>query len=218
MSGLCGNLRPWALVLVVGLIWMAPLGAATDKAVAFTVLRDGERLGSHSVRISQEDDRLIAEIEIDLEVRLAFFTLFRYRHSNREVWQDGRLISLDSKTDDDGELYWVRARAQDDGLAVESRDGRIVAPADILPTSYWRPETIDRGELLDTQRGQIVQVSVEDLGKEPADQTESAMADRRYAVRGDLNLDIWYSQDGRWNGLLFEVRGSEIRYLPELAP
>ena len=101
---------------------------------------------------------------------------------------------------------------------VESQDDRIVVPADTLPTSYWRPETIERSELLDTQRGQIVKVSVEDLGEERLAQGDSGVPARRYAVRGDLNLDIWYDPEGRWSGLLFDVRGSRIRYLPEPAP
>ena len=101
-----------AAFVLLALACAAPLWAAIppDGQISFAVLRDGSRMGSHSLAFRQEGDELHVEVDILLEVNLAFITLFRYRHRNHEVWVDGRLAAIETETDDDGDKYWLRGR------------------------------------------------------------------------------------------------------------
>ena len=92
--------------------------------------------------------------------------VYRYVHRNTEVWQGDRLVSLDTRTDDNGDSFTVSARRTAEGIEVEGAEGRVLAPADILPTSYWRGDTINQTRLLDTQRGVIRQVAFSRAGRE----------------------------------------------------
>ena len=154
------------LVVVGGVV--GPLGAAlpSKQDIVFKVLRDGAPLGHHRVAFRREAGALHVEIDILLEVKLAFLTVFRYRHANREVWRDGRLAAIDTETDDDGERFWLRGRASEAGLVVEGSSGSFVAPADIMPTSYWNAETVTEDRLLDTQRGRLIDVQIAPAGAE----------------------------------------------------
>ncbi|MDH3236354.1 MAG: DUF6134 family protein, partial [Alphaproteobacteria bacterium] len=141
-------------VAVAALLVSDPLRAAIPNKgdIAFKVSRDGEPLGHHRVAFRREGEDLHVEIDIQLEVKFAFLTVFHYRHTNHEVWRDGRLVAIETKTDDDGESFWLRGWASEAGVVVDGSSGSFVAPADVMPTSYWNAETVTQNRLLDTQR------------------------------------------------------------------
>jgi len=204
-------------VVVTALAVAGPLGAAlpSKEDIAFKVFRDGEPLGHHRVDFRREGEDLHVEIDIRLEVKLAFITLFRYQHSNHEVWRDGNLVAIDTQTDDDGEIFLVSGRAAEKGLEVKGSSGSLVAPADVIPTSYWNAVTVTRDFLLDTQRGRMVQVEITPAGTETVTIAGQSTSAQRYTVTGDLELDLWYATDGEWTKISFEARGAEVVYARE---
>ena len=199
---------------VTGLVLAGPLRAALPAMdeIAFQVFRDGAPLGHHRVSFRREAQDLHVEVDIKLEVKLLFVTVFSYRHRNHEVWRDGRLVAIDTETDDDGEDFWLRGRATAAGLAVEGSSGSFLAPAEVMPTSYWNPKTVARTQLLDTQRGRLIQVAIAPAGVESLSLAGRPVEARRYAVTGDLTLDLWYTAEGEWAKTSFEARGAEVVY------
>ncbi len=191
-----------------------PLRAAlpTLDDIAFRVYRDGTPLGHHKIAFRRDDRDLHVNIDIRLEVKLVFLTVFRYHHQNHEIWRDGRLVAIETKTDDDGESYWLRGRATEEGLAVEGSSGRFVAPADVMPSSYWNPKTVEKTRLLDTQHGRLIQVEIAPAGLERVGLAGRAVEARRYSMTGDLTLDLWYTAQGEWAKTSFEARGAEVTY------
>ena len=207
----------WASLVTATLAALAaPLTAAlpTSREIAFHILRNGDPIGHHSVTFRRQDGRLLVAIEIDIEVRFAFLTLFRYRHENREAWREGRLVALDSWTDDDGTRYEVTARATPEGVRVEGRHGTFLAPAQVIPTSYWNAATVRQTRLLDTQYGRLVDVAVRPVGEDSVARGGEEVQARKYIVSGDLDLEVWYTPQGEWAKIAFEARGAEISYTP----
>lgn len=182
------------------------------KSLMFTAYRDGSRLGLHRIDFSTADGRLAVDIEIAFDVKLVVVPVYRYRHKNREIWEDGRLISLDSETDDNGEAYRVKVVREDDRLLVDGAEGRLDLPGDIPTTSYWNEATIERGEWIDTQKGTLVRSTVTKLPEEPVSVEGRRVQATRYDLEGDITCSLWYA-DGRWVRLLFLTEdGSEIAY------
>ncbi|MEQ9606028.1 MAG: DUF6134 family protein, partial [Kiloniellaceae bacterium] len=167
-------------------------------------------IGGHHVVFRRAGERLEVDIDIDIAVSLAFIPLYAYRHRNREVWQNGQLLSLESETDDDGERYTVSARAEGGVLRVSGSGGDFQAPADTLPTSYWNPRTVEQTRLLDSQHGRLLSVQSRLLGEERLNGGESA---RRYRMSGDLDLDLWYATTGEWVHIAFTARGTTVNYV-----
>ena len=157
-------------------------------------------------------------MDILLEVDIAFITVFRYEHSNREVWRDGRLVAIETRTDDDGDDYWLRGQATAAGFQVEGSSGSFLAPADVMPTSYWNPETVARSQLLDTQKGRLIEVAVAQNGADEVRLPEGSTEASRYAVTGDLKLDLWYSPEGEWVKTAFSLGGSDFAYARKTDP
>lgn len=186
----------------------SPAAAAALPSLAFTARRDGSPFGAHRVRLRTEGRETLAEIEIDLEVRLLGVRAFRYAHRNAERWRDGRLIALDSTTDDDGTPRRLEVRSEPSGLRLRGTDFEGALPPETVPTSYWNRTAMGRPKF-DTQGGRPLRTTVS--GPSP-DAWAGRTADRIDVV-GDIVLSAWY-EGAVWRGLRFRARGSTVTYDP----
>lgn len=195
---------------------MTPL----NDQLYFTAFRNGSRLGHHRLTLSADGDLQIVEIEIVFDLSFTIIPLYRYRHHNREVWQNNRLVELVAKTDDDGEAYEVRAAARGDRLLVEGSGGRLDLPGKTMSTSYWNEAIGRRGVWLDTQSGKLVTSKVEARPVERVRAAGSIVEAKPYILTGDIACKLWY-RDGTWVKLNFVgADGSIIDYeldLPSMA-
>ncbi len=189
-----------------------PRAQAWRKELVFDVVRGGKSIGSHALTFRRRGDDLVVNVTIDLVVEIAWIPVFRYEHRNREVWRSGRLLALESRTSDDGGKHRVHARNDGERLVVEGDDGVIDARADLLTTSYWHPGTPQSSQLLDTQKGRIVDVEHRSAGIGDLEVAGRTLEARRYDASGDLEFSIWYSLDRVWCGLEFDARGKRVRY------
>jgi hypothetical protein len=200
--------------LFAALCLLAAVPAAADsRMLAFDVLREGAPIGTHVVSIRTVGPDTEVSIEIDLEVRLAFLTLYRYTHRARETWTGGRLVALEASTDDNGTRTSVAARAGADGLAVDGSSGSYVAPADTYPTSYWKRDKVYRMQLIDTQSGKLVSVRNTGLGARDMAVDGTAQPVELYRIDGELAAEVGYAADGSWATLAFQARGAKIAYV-----
>src|SRR5450432_3757912 len=107
--------RAFAPLLLAALVAFAPASLAAASldhppSLAFDIVRKGSTIGYHTLRFTEEGARLIVDIEIRIKITFASIPVFRYEHDSREVWQDGQLVALDTRTNDDGEAFKVTAR------------------------------------------------------------------------------------------------------------
>ena len=100
-------MRALSLILLAGIL--LPIEADAARACdasqdrVFEVRRGDKPIGTHSIRFRQNGSETQVDIDINLRVGFGPITMFRYEHSNREIWRDGKLISLDTATNDNGE-------------------------------------------------------------------------------------------------------------------
>jgi hypothetical protein len=192
---------------------MRDASPATTQTLTFEVQRDGSSIGSHRVTIREAGNRREVEIAIDMAVKLAFVTVYRYTHRATEVWSGERLVSLEASTDDNGTRTRVLAMAGESGLAVSGSSGNYLAPADTAPSSYWNRDKLNRSALLDTQSGKLATVANENLGETRMTADGRPQLVSTYRVTGDLKADLSYAEDDSWVGLRFEARGAQIVYV-----
>ena len=192
--------------------------AAGSQVQEFAVYRDDAPIGQHRLSFTRDGAQLTVEIDIELEVKLAFITLYRYRHHNRERWEAGRLLGFASRTDDNGTHHEVTARRRADAILVTGSHGESEAPGDAVPTTYWHRRFLDAPLWIDTQEGALKRCRVTPEGAAPG----AGAGAERFAVRGDLTLDLWYAGP-HWVKLAFAgADGSRIDYrlergVPDLA-
>ena len=203
------------LLFANALAWPATARAAAippAQRMPFSVRRGDDFIGEHVVSFRRDGNRVEVSVAAAFQVKIAFITAWRYTHQNREVWEDGRLISVDSTTDDDGTARRVTARATAAGLEVDGRDGRFTVPADTVSTSWWNAEVVNRSEVLDTQNGVMRAYDVAAGPLETVTAAGRPVRARGYTLSGDFDLRIWYSEQDQWVKMRFDARGEPVHY------
>jgi hypothetical protein len=211
-SGLVGASKAKAMGAVTP--GTASLPVPPSGSIAFRVMRYNSVIGSHNLSFQVSDDTLTVEIVADVLFKFGPIPLVRYAHRNTEVWRNGRLTELEAHTDRNGRHLSMSAHRVARGLQVEgSGTGPYIAPEDALPTSYWNARML-RVPMIGTQDGILVHPKVTEKPIEPVRLASGAeTAARCYSLTGDLDLDLWYTNDGNWMSMRFSVAdGSVINF------
>lgn len=229
----CHNIAALALIMAAPLALSDPAAARSDPVeggcggvrivdpfrlygdeIRFTVLRNGDRVGSHRVTFERSGGDLIVRTDFTVNVSLLGLNLYTYRYDATDVWRDGCLVSMRSIVDDDGERLSVEASRQGNQLRITGPKGISEAPAAIFPTHHWHPGVIGSSRVLNTITGTVDQVTMIDRGTQTVAVGPSLKTTaRHFAYTGQLTNDVWYDDAGRWVKMRFTAKdGSQIEY------
>lgn len=210
-------------MIVAGSAFIAPTAGAPGATamtmpapgrLRFDVLRNDSRIGQHTVTLTQDGAVLRASIRVDIAVSLGPIVLYRYTHSVQEIWRDGRFVSLESETNDDGTRYRVVAERRADGVTVNAGNAKdLVLPAETIPLTHWHQQCMV-APLFHPQTGERLAPSVALRGEETIALADGRMVRaNRYSLTGDVALDDWYDTARTWTALRSVGRdGSMIAY------
>lgn len=180
----------------------------------FTVLRNGSEVGRHEMRFRTEADSLKIDIRTNVAVKVAFITAYRFEHEGHEVWQNGRLVRLWSKTNDDGTPHVLDVSAGGSELTVMA-DGKEPERAAVsIPASLWNERIVQQRSILNTLDGTRMNIAVSDLGPEAVSIKGRGVPARHYSITGDLQRELWYDAQNVLVKVRFKAKdGSDIEYL-----
>jgi len=210
--------------LAIALLFAAPAAASSELAygpkIEFAAFRNGYQIGSHRLTFEKEGDRLVVTTSIALAVRVIGITAYRYTHSSRELWFGEELNSFESQTDDNGELFTVRARRNLLDLKVErtapgtASPVQAIMPGSLLPSTHWNVKQTTQGFLLNAQKGMREEIAVTSLARESVKTMSGFVQAMHYRYEGGVQMEQWFDDRGRWVKSRFVVSdGSIIEYL-----
>jgi hypothetical protein len=197
-----------AAVLPVLCAAAGPALAAPEDAVAFEILRKGEPIGFHLVSLESNANSVRVTTEVEMKVRLGPFPVYGYRHEAIEVWRDGMLETLQSRTVDNGLEMALSLRREGGRYLVDGTAYRGEAPPGAEPSSYWNRAVVDATTLINSQNGEIIPVEASYEGVTPS--PDGTPGDH-YRIVGTVALDVWYQGD-RWIGSDVLIDGEELTY------
>lgn len=188
--------------------------SANRGDLTFRAVRRGNTIGEHLVTFMKEVDRLTVDTHIDIAVTMFSFTVFSLKHDAREVWQSGRLVSLDSTTSRDGIRLQVSGSAVDDGFRVVGADGPFLTAAGLLTSNaLWNIRFVEESRLIDVQHGGEVGLVTSRLDDEQVDTPQGLVRASRYQVITPYYAgSVFYDADQRWVKALIELKGETIKY------
>jgi hypothetical protein len=202
----------------------APVAVAADagnrqQQWAFAVHLDGRRIGKHTFTVTTDGAQTRVESVADYEVRALFVSLFRYRHSANEVWQDGCLTSLDARTRINGDAIEVTSARSHAGLEIESNDRRGVRRFETVGCAgtfaYWDRIRLERDTLINSQTGEPAAATVAHVSSETIDVAGVPVEADHYRLHADDQvIDLWYEADsGIWIAMSANVHnGRHLDY------
>jgi hypothetical protein len=165
----------------------------------------GARCGALSYRFARAPGRYAVSVESVYrlpgpEGRLTV------RHGAEELWRDGWLYGLDSRTRVGGRRHRVTL-ARDDEVLRGTRDGHAFSVSGyVVPSSLWHPETPRLPALLDSVTGRLRTIrglrgprervtlaAAGPAGSGPETRIEAT----RWRLGGELPRELWYDDGGR---------------------
>jgi hypothetical protein len=173
----------------------------------FAVTRNGDQIGSTTVKLQRNGDQTIAETTTNVQVKIAFVTVYRYEQRLTERWVGGTLDALSAVTNDNGNVHKVSATRSGGKLSVNA-DGKVsqVDPA-MMPANLWNASLVRMRAALDPKDGSVMPVSVVDRGKEQLVVQGRALTAHRYSIKTTIPQEVWYDEQQRL--LKVELRGSD---------
>jgi hypothetical protein len=206
----------------VGLMGLSTLTASQSAYTwQFDVFVDDRYIGEHVFALSPEGDQWVLETQARFEVKILFFTAFRYEHDNTEIWDDRGLVSIAAQTDANGKEFIVEGERGSGVFRIATQDGENRLPEQIQTFAYWNPSILEANQLLNSQTGEYLPVKVS-KGETEILQVESQDIEAR---QFNLELEqgpitLWYSTtDQRWIALESLTEGGKrLRYVPKSIP
>lgn len=191
-----------ALFLLLATVLAVPGGAAraavvpADGLLNFAVMRDGEEIGSHVLTFKQVDDKIHVTIKTRIAVKMAFITVYRFEQDGHEVWHNGKLIAMETETNDDGTDHTLQVKADGSGgLRVVGDDKELRAPPDSIPASLWNPAFIRTKALMDSLVGKPLEIQVAADGVETVSVKGRPVQARHYTLSGEMPRELWYDEN-----------------------
>jgi hypothetical protein len=223
------------MIVLLGAGPVAVLAADVPYApqTTYGVYRGGTQIGRHTITFKQRGPIKVVTFDCDIDVKMLGVTSYRYVYRGREEWDGEQLQALQASTDDNGQRFTVSAERRGPSLVVERTApakvstaalmdlgyrgpdvSREALPAGILPTSQWNVRQVQQSSLLNTQFGTVSRVQVSPAGRETVQTGNSTVTATRYRYTGDLRMDQWFDDRGRWvKGAFTAFDGSTIEYI-----
>lgn len=199
---------------------ISPLHAAAAGAVRITrphleysVLRDQELVGAHVVDLSSSGNTTNVKVSTNVVVKVAFITVYRFEHAGLETWQGNRLVSIRTRTNDDGTPHQLSATAEGDHLRVAADGSQGSVGGAIIPASLWNAAIVNQGSILNTLDGREMPISVIDRGDEIVRAGGGNVTARHYTISGGIDRDVWFDRTNTLVRVAFAAKdGSHIVY------
>jgi hypothetical protein len=78
----------------------------------FEIMRNGEPIGTHVIEVNRSGNEFFVSVVTDLTVKVLFVTAYRLQIAANERWANGRLLALNSTSNNNGTRHVVSAAAR----------------------------------------------------------------------------------------------------------
>jgi len=204
-------MRP--LLALILLLIALPAAPEVPSDWNFRVLLDGREVGRHQFTLEGAGPERRLRSEAQFEARVLFISFYSYLHEAVEGWQGDCLQSLESRTETNGKRQAVSAATRDGRLTVMRPKGRDEHDGCVMSFAYWNPEILKARQLLNSQTGELVPVTITEQGQETITVRGRPLAATRHRISADqVQIDLWYA-DQQWIALeALAPGGRRLRY------
>jgi hypothetical protein len=206
--------RSFLLAVAAALLAM-PLAALADEAGEYTstIQKDGAPIGEHRVVFDRHGDLVVIQEATEIEVRLAMIPIYSFEHEGRQVWENDRVLRIDSTTNDNGRKLAIAVRPNGHGYirTVNGRVDRFDESTEVL--AFWNKDTLDHRVFFSAVEDKTLQVSFEFAGREKLAIAGTKLDVDHYRMVGDEERELWYDAAGHLAKVRLRRLGSDIEYL-----
>ena len=186
-----------------------------NNVIKFDIIRKNKNIGYHIIDFNKENDILNVNIEVNINVKIGFLSIYKYSHQNHEQWKDGKLYKIKTNTYTNSKKeYFVNGIQIKNSFECYGVDDKIIVESDIIPISYWNKEITNRKIFLDSQKGILREFNIDILGEEEIIFKNNKINTEKYELMVITKhitdekpfpiLYLWYTKDGELMKLKFD--------------
>lgn len=188
--------------------------AVSPQLREYEILVDQKPVGTYRMKIANKNGDFVMEARADVKATILFYN-YIYQFRAREIWREDRLLSIDSRTIDDGQQIRLSARIQDQALHATFNGERRNLPLAQFTSSYWKlPESLlERNSqpravvVLDPDKGKTFQGKLAFLRERKITLPSGEHFALNYQLTGEIQAQLWFDRRGFLLRQTFEEQG-----------
>jgi hypothetical protein len=172
-------------------------------------------MGTHVIRFSQAGGTLKVSSQVDLRVKIAFVTVYRYQQTSNDDWENNVLVRTRIQTNDNGKDTSVQAEVHDGQLAVQGPAGsyttQLGAMTDI---SFWNEAITHSPPLVDSATGELIKIQADAGTHQRIMARGQPIETQRFSMVGTKGRSgtVWYDDAGNVVKAIVITRGETLSY------
>ena len=171
--------------------------------IEFDIYRNNIHIGKHIFSFDKSDGQLTVDSEINFKIKKLGIVLYKYHVKGTEIFEDGKLIKFNSKTNQNGKEKYVNLKLENEQYIIDGSSYKGIAPEDYLLGTWWNHGIVKAKAQISAVSGRIIKQNVTFLGKETiqiGDKSFNTLhfnfssTDKKLGKDKKLNTDVWYDE------------------------
>lgn len=186
---------------------LARAQSAQQGGWRFKVVRNGQEIGTHDVRVAQRGRERVTLSDVQVVPRILGVVVYRFQHRYEEVTEGWRFLRVDSRLNRNGTVFEVRARATPEAVLVDGPEGALRLPPNAAPLSWWDHTRLGGAvPIFGTTTGRLMELRWRRRN------TAEGFA---IGCSGEVEAECLFARDGNWIGFsTVGDDGSTVSYAP----
>ena len=187
------------------------------ERIKFDIYRNNKHIGTHTFSFEKLSGKLAVKSEIDFQIKKLGIVLYKYHVEGTEIYEDGKLIKFNSKTDQNGKKKYVNMILENEEYKIDGSSYQGNAPLNNLIGTWWNHSIVEAPVQISAVSGRLINQKVTFLGKEVIKIGEKnydalhfnfSSTDNKLSKDKKLNTDVWYDEKTlNWVKASFNKKG-----------
>ena len=188
------------------------------KRIEFDIYRNNKHIGEHIFSFAKSNEQISIESKINFIIKKLGIVLYKYHVEGKEVYEDGKLIKFNSRTDQNGKEKYVNLELENDEFIINGSSFKGKTPTNYLLGTWWNHSIVEAEAQISAVSGRIIIQKVIFLGKETIKignknyktlHFNFSSTDKKLKKDKKLNTDVWYEEKTlNWIKAAFKKKGN----------
>ncbi len=209
-------------VLLISMLFSLPADAHVQhyddlKRIEFDIYRNNKLIGTHIFSFKKLDGQLAVKSEINFKIKKFGIVFYTYHVEGTEIYEDGKLIKFNSKTNQNGKKKYVNMKLENGKYIIDGSSYKGKAPKEYLLGTWWNHSIVEATAQISAVSGRIIKQKVTFLGEETIELGNKSYntlhfnfssTDKKLVKDKKLNTYVWYEKKTlNWVKASFEKKG-----------
>jgi hypothetical protein len=165
------------------------------KVLSYDIVRGGNVIGHETLRWAVSGPDTTVTMDTNASLHALGIRVYHYEHHGEEKWHDGQMVSLVSKTDDDGIPRHV-AVSRDPSGAWRGIVGTQPGAIPLISSTLWNDQIVQQTRILNHETGEVVPVHATSAGQQAIKLPDREVTATQYELAGPVKGTVWYDTTG----------------------